>query len=43
MALSQASFLFLNPHQLSQLTLILRRTEGELETDEEEQEQLYLR
>ena len=40
--LLQASFFLINPpHQLSQLTLILRRTEGVI--DEEEQEQLYLR
>ena len=37
------SFLLLNPHHLSQLTFILRRTEGVLEIDEEEQDQLCLR
>ena len=39
--LLQAPFFLINPHQLSQLTLILRRTEGVI--DEEELELLYLR
>ena len=40
---SHKLLLLLNPHHLSQLTFILRRTEGVLEIDEEEQDQLCLR